>query len=127
MEIIAEFLTFFIEVLLWICIISFVRGFVEKLIATREEEVLELRDKLVKMIHFVKQEKHGDLLYWFDHETDAFLGQGASVEEIAEHVAKRFPTHIFVTENAEKFMKAPDWKLKPIEELEGMKNVKQSN
>lgn len=125
MEFLAEFLTFFIEVIFWIFVISIVRGIIDKLIAAREEEVLELRDKLVKMIHFVKQEKHGDLLYWFDHETDAFLGQGKCVEEIAEHVAKRFPTHIFVTEDTTKFMKAPDWKLRPINELEGMKNVKQ--
>ncbi len=127
MEIIAEFLSFFIQLVFWIFVISFIKGFAEKLIEARDEEIKDIKSQLVKMIHFVKQEKHGDLLYWFDHETDAFLGQGASVEEITEHVKKRFPTHIFVTEDADKFMKAPDWTMRPINELEGMKNVKQSN
>ena len=128
MEIIAEFLSFFIQFVFWIFVISVVRDAIIKYRELEDKEIDSIKSQRVKMIHFIKQEKHGDLIYWFDHETDAFLGQGASVEEITEHVKKRFPTHIFVTEDADQFMRAPEWQLKPINELEGMKNVrKQSN
>lgn len=123
MELVSEFFLFFIEFVFWIFVISLVRALIIKHKEAEDQEIDELKEKLVKMIHFIKQEKHGDLIYWFDAQSDAFLGQGASVEEITEHVKKRFPTHIFVTEDADKFMRAPEWKLKPINELEGMKDV----
>lgn len=124
MELLSEFLSFFIEFVFWMFILSVVRAAVIKHKEAEEQEVGELKEKLVKMIHFVKQEKHGDVLYWFDLDDDSFLGQGASVEELTEHVKKRFPTHIFITDNADKFMRAPEWKLTPINELEGMKHVR---
>lgn len=123
MELLSEFLSFFIEFVFWMFILGVVRAAVIKHKETEEQEVDELKEKLVKMIHFVKQEKHGNVFYWFDLDDDSFLGQGASVEEIAEHVKKRFPTHVFITDGADKFMRAPDWKLTPISEL-GIKHVR---
>lgn len=129
MELIAEFFVFFIEFVFWIFVISLVKGLLEARERELDKEVDELKDKLVKMIHFIKQERHGELLYWFDAQSDEFLGQGASVEEIAEAVKKRFPTHIFVTEDTLQYMRGPEWKLRPIDELakEGLDNGKLSS
>lgn len=124
MELVSEFLSFFIEFVFWMFIISLVRAAIIKHQEAEAQEVDELKEKLVKMIHFVKQEKHGDVLYWFDLDDDSFLGQGVSVEELTEHVKKRFPTHVFITGDADKFLRAPDWQLKPINELEGMNHVR---
>ena len=56
----------------------------------------KVKDHLNKIIHEVAVEKHGEMEYWFDKETDQFLGQGKTVEEITSHVKARFPDHIFV-------------------------------
>lgn len=124
MELLSEFLSFFIEFVFWMFVIRAVSAAIIKYKEAEEQEVGELKEKLVKMIHFIKQEKHGDVLYWFDLDDDSFLGQGASVEELTEHVKKRFPTHVFITGDADKFLRAPEWKLTPINELEGMKHVR---
>lgn len=125
MELVSEFFTFFIEFMFWVFVFSLVKGYFESRKEEIEQEVDELKEKLVKMIHFIKQERHGDLLYWFDAESDQFLGQGASVEEITEHVKNRFPTHIFIIQEANKYMRGPEWKFKPMTDLESMKDVKQ--
>lgn len=123
MELVIEFLAFFFNMMICIVIISFIRGFFDRYEESLNEEVDELKDKLRKMIHFVKLEKHGDQLYWFDAQTDQFLGQGATVDEIVAHVKNRFPTHIFVDESANAFHKAPTWKPQPITELKSLKTV----
>jgi hypothetical protein len=47
----------------------------------------ELKDKII----IVNIEKHGDVLYLFEKDTDRFIAQGKTKEEIMEHCKKRFP------------------------------------
>jgi hypothetical protein len=78
------------------------------------------RDELVKkvmgMIHQVKQEQHGEVYYWFDADTDAFLGQGKTDDEIKEHLKQRFKGHIFLLDE-DRALAGPDLKLTPVKEL----------
>lgn len=77
----------------------------EKLIA-RDEMI----DKLHSMIHQVAEEKHGDMLYWFDAETDAFLTQGLTRDELVEGLKQRFKGkgHMFLVSEKE-LIAGPDF------------------
>lgn len=68
-------------------------------------------DHLDKIIHEVNVEQHGEMNYWFDKDTDQFLGQGLTIEEITAHVKSRFPDHIFILP-LKGVLCAPDWTLK---------------
>lgn len=43
----------------------------------------------------IKVERHGETLYLFSKDTDEFLGQGSSLQEALDNVAKRFPNKNF--------------------------------
>jgi hypothetical protein len=78
-----------------------------------EEKILareEMIDKLHSMIHQVAEEKHGDLTYWFDAETDAFLTQGANKAELIEGLKQRFKGkgHMFLVSEKE-LIAGPDF------------------
>jgi hypothetical protein len=80
-------------------------------------EIKRIKD----LIHEVKVEKHGEMEYWFDSESDTFLGQGKTVEEVIEHVKKRFPDHIFLLQGTGGVSKQTDWKLLDVEEFKKVK------
>jgi hypothetical protein len=123
MEILAEFLGFCFNLLIGMFIYSLVRGFLTSYENKITADVDELKDRLRKMIHFVRLEQHGEQLYWFDEETDEFLGQGHTLEDIIVHVKNRFPTHVFVDQTANRFMRAPEWRPLPISELKKLNAV----
>ena len=77
--------------------------------------------RIKDLIHDVKVEKHGEMEYWFDSENDTFLGQGKTVEEVIEHVKKRFPDHIFLLQGTGGVSKQTDWKLLDVEEFKKVK------
>lgn len=117
MELTLEFLDFLVYIALWLLFFSIARtiifGRLEKAI---DRETEQLKEKLSKMIHRIKQEKHGDMYYWFDSDDDQFLAQGRTDTEIIDVLKSRFPTHVFVINN-EKALRGPEWKLTPISEL----------
>jgi hypothetical protein len=55
-----------------------------------------IHERLEKIMHNVKSEKHADVHYWFDGETDRFLAQGKNLEEIRVHLKQRFSEDIFM-------------------------------
>ena len=118
-SLILEFVQFCVELFLWLLAVEFVFAFIRGISGKKEadKELEETKEKLIKMIHFVKQEKHGDVMYWFDNDDDAFLAQGSCKDEIIAHLKSRFPTHIFITDNGTKALRGPTWQIMPIEEL----------
>ena len=117
MELLIEFVLFFFQFVFWMFIISLASRVLfgpaqEKI----DEETEKLKEKLSKMIHRIKQEKHGDCYYWFDLDDDTFLAQGRNDTEMIEVIKKRFPTHIFIIDN-EKALRGPEWKPVPITDL----------
>ena len=71
----------------------------------------EIVDNIFKKIHPVSIEKHGDIYYWFDSESDHFLAQGKNLAEAVDHLKERFPTDIFFAklEGQVYQIGAPDW------------------
>jgi hypothetical protein len=82
-----------------------------------------LKEVLSDMVHEVTVEKHGTMHYWFDSESNIFLGQGTTDSEIIEHVKARFPTHIFIIPN-KGLLARPDWVFKT--EINDIINVDRS-
>ena len=90
------------------------------LFAKKEKELADQRDKLVdkltKLIHRIKQEKHGDVYYWFDADTDNFLAQGRTDDEIRLHLLSRFKGHIFFIDD-KRVMAGPNLELMSVDQL----------
>jgi len=78
---------------------------------------VELIKEIGDLIHQVKVEKIGEVEYWFDSDSDQFLGQGKTVDEIIDHVKSRFPDHIFLIADTGGVSKHTDWQLMPTEEF----------
>jgi len=87
-----------IDILIWAFIFWGMLQLFRAIIGTMalKEVQVKVKEHLDKIIHEVKVEKHHDTEYWFDKETDQFLGQGKTIEEITAHIKSRFPDHIFV-------------------------------
>lgn len=99
-----------IDIAIWAFIVFSILQVVKVIIsyvAYKDVEVA-VKEHLNKIIHEVKVEKHQGIEYWFDNETDQFLGQGKTVEEIANSLKSRFPDHIFVLP-LKGVMCAPTW------------------
>jgi hypothetical protein len=86
--------------------------------------LVELRERLGVLkqlndiIHQVKVEKHNDVEYWFDRDSEEFLGQGKTIEEVIAHLKARFPDHIFLLQGVGGVAKQTDWKLLDVEEFQ---------
>jgi len=94
-----------IEFVIWTFLVFFmIRLFLEVVnlrLETRLKEQQSLIKKLNDVIHVVKEEKHGDVVYWFDKDSDQFLAQGRDIEEIKSHIKKRFDKHIFLINDSQ--------------------------
>ena len=75
-----------------------------------KENEREIKEHLHSIIHSVKTEKHQDMLYWFDNETNEFIAQGKTVEEIASVLKQRWRDHVFFIDE-EHIMAGPDFNL----------------
>jgi hypothetical protein len=120
-----------IDFVLWLArfafyyvLFTFLLSLLEKKLSSKVDETKreELVEKVVALIHRVKQEQHGDVYYWFDSDTDAFLGQGKTTEEIRDHLMGRFKGHIFLIDD-KRAMAGPKLEIVPISELTKMPNV----
>jgi hypothetical protein len=90
-----------------------------------EQERNELMTKLDSMIHMVNVEKHGDVDYWFDNDSGQFLGQGATFNEVVDHIKSRFPEHVFLFGKEGGLAAETGWKLLPPSELKKLVISKQ--
>lgn len=90
-----------------------------------EQERNELITKLDSMIHMVNVEKHGDVDYWFDNDSGQFLGQGATFNEVVDHIKSRFPEHVFLFGKEGGLAAETGWKLLPPSELKKLVISKQ--
>lgn len=73
----------------------------------------KLHAKLDEIIHRVKEEKHGDMIYWFDLDDGEFLAQGLTQDSIIAVLKERFPQHIFFLPT-DHYVGFPKWTLTEI-------------
>jgi hypothetical protein len=125
MEDLIEFILFCCKLAFWVLIYDLTIAYIQSKVKTDDEPIEDVKDRLMKLIHFVKPEQHGEMTYWFDADTDAFLGQGITEEAIIAQVRDKFPTHIFITDNGETACRAPEWKKTPLGDLLSAESVKQ--
>jgi hypothetical protein len=71
----------------------------------------KVRERLNKIIRPIKIETHNETMYWFDRETDQFLAQGKTQQEISATLKQRFPSLIFVNEAHEEILAGPDFEV----------------
>lgn len=112
-----ELLSFIVSAVVWYFVIwigvSILKSYLENKIKVREEIV----DQINKIVHYVVEERHGNVRYWFDKDTDAFLGQGVTDEEIKLHLKGRFKSHIFVIPEKDIAMIGPELRMVPLTNL----------
>lgn len=117
-----DFGTFLLWVFCTWALANFVLGYIEGYSSQRQEIELEIRKVVNDIVHRVKKETHGDMIYWFDHDDNEFLAQGKTTEEIVAVLKQRFKDHIFVLED--KYLLAgPDFEMLDLTE-ENLQNIK---
>ncbi len=65
------------------------------------EELEELQKKIKEKFIHVKIEKHGDLYYLFEKDTDRFIAQGSNMHELKLHCDARFKNSTVIADNKE--------------------------
>lgn len=112
-----DFISFVVSVIFWYFVIKIVLGVVNTYLENKLEARQELVDQINKIVHYVSEERHGDVRYWFDKDTDAFLGQGVTDDEIKSHLMERFKSHIFVIPEKDIAMIGPELRIVPLTNL----------
>jgi len=82
----------------------------------------KIRDKLDEITHRVKEEKHGDMIYWFDLDDGEFLAQGLTQDDIITALKERFPDHIFFLPT-DHYVGFPKWTLTAFESVDEIPSV----
>ena len=104
----------FLEFLVWMFVGKLIVDFVFFKKAKNELELTEeIKEHINSVTHVVNVEQHGDQFYWYDAETEEFIAQGKTLEDIVPKIKSRFPTHYFFLNN-DHILHGPDWQLKRI-------------
>lgn len=98
--------------LLWLATTWFIANIILGINDGLRKVNIELRQELTKrldeIIHRVREERHDDTIYWYDHDDGEFLAQGHSQEEIIAVLRSRFPDHMFYLESNQ-IIGQPHW------------------
>ncbi len=116
MDFIFEFIGFLLQCAFWYFVIGIVTMPLRRKLDQKREDLDEVLEKINKIVHIVKVEKHGDCFYWFDQDNDEFLAQGTTTDETIAHLKSRFPKHIFFVQSKDQSYKisGPDWEFVPF-------------
>ena len=120
MTLLTEFADFFVQLIFWYMVGHFALGLIEGYLRNRtqelNEETTEILKELNEIIHRVRVEEHGEMVYWFDEDNNTFLAQGKSIEEATAQLRTRFPNHIFFVTSKSQIYKisAPDWNFEQV-------------
>lgn len=117
MDFVTEFIRFLLEAVFWYFVIMLLTIPLRRRLETKKTDIEDAVTKLMKRVHSVSVEKHGDVYYWFDAESDEFLAQGKTTSETVAQLKSRFPTHIFLVRSKDTQFKlsAPTWEFTPLE------------
>ena len=99
--------------LLWLATTWFVANIFIGISDGLKQANVELRQELTKrlddIIHRVREERNGDVIYWYDQDDGEFLAQGQDQEQIIAVLKSRFPDHMFYLESNQ-IIGQPHWK-----------------
>lgn len=103
-------------VLVWI-VAQIVLGVIDGMQIVKLTHHLDVLKRLNNIIHQVKIEEHSGMEYWYDKDSEMFLGQGRTLEEVVEVLKARFPDHIFLLGDRGGIAAKTGWQLKTAEEV----------
>lgn len=105
--------------LFWVVVLFAASWVVSKIwFASKVSEVEQkAKERLAEIIRPVKIEHTNDIMYWFDRETNQFLAQGKTQQEISAILKQRFPKLIFVNEEKEEILAGPDFQATTLEKF----------
>ena len=109
------------EIILWAVVVwvlsQILLGFVDAFQIVKLKERVGILKQLSEIIHQVKVEERDGIKYWYDADSEAFLAQGKTIDEVIDVIKSRFPDHIFLIRDTGGVSKQTDWKLMPPEEF----------
>ena len=91
------------------------------MIEDKTQRYEEVKKYLDRIIHRVEVEVVNGITYWFDKDSNAFLGQGQTVEDIIAVIRQRFPEHVFLLPTEEVVTANTGWKLVKYEGFHELK------
>ena len=99
------FTDYVIDTIFWMVVIwLFMKVWQTYLIAKNEEleeQIKDLTKKVKDNIIQVNIEKHGEVFYLFEKDTNRFIAQGINFEEVREHCESRFKGKSVVGDEAQ--------------------------
>jgi hypothetical protein len=109
------------EIILWAVVIwvlsQIFLGFVDAFQIVKLKERVDILKQLTEIIHQVKVEERDGIKYWYYADSEAFLSQGKTIDEVINVIKSRFPDHIFLIQDTGGVSKQTDWKLMSVEEF----------
>lgn len=97
-----EFIILFVSVFAGVVAGWYLREFqakrvVDNYLAEVQEKVEEEKKNAVR----IKIEKHHEHIYVFEHDTDKFLGQAATIDELDKYLSETYPGKRFLVQESE--------------------------
>jgi hypothetical protein len=109
------------EIILWAVVIWIISqimlGISDAFQIVKLKERVDILKQLTEIIHQVKVEERDGMNYWYDADSQAFLAQGKTIDDVINVIKARFPDHIFLIQDAGGVSKQTNWKLMPPEEF----------
>lgn len=96
---------FIIDSIFWMVVIWLAMKVFETYLAAKnevlEEQIKDLTQKVKDSIIHVNIEKHGEVFYLFEKDTNRFIAQGSNFEEIKEHCQTRFKNKSVIADESQ--------------------------
>jgi hypothetical protein len=96
---------FVVDIIFWLVVIWLVMKVWEKYLTAKNEALVEqIKDMQAQMknsIILVEIEKHDDIFYLYEKDTQEFIAQGTNFDEIREHCKTRFKDRAVVADEVQ--------------------------
>ena len=89
---------FFVGLIITKICLAVLEGFLRKRNEEMFDDITQVAKELTDKFILVNIEKHGDVMYLFEKNTNRFIAQGKTKEEIQTHCNQRFPGRTIITD-----------------------------
>jgi hypothetical protein len=107
-QLIASVVYFVLGFVIGSVILKLIRHVVTRRQQLAAEDEAAWQEYVEQIVHVVREDRVGDMRYWYDRDSETFLAQGKDHDEIVNVLKIRFPDGIFVINNNQMIM-GPDY------------------
>jgi hypothetical protein len=107
-QLIASVVYFVLGFVIGSVILKLIRRVVTRRQQLAAEDEAAWQEYVEQIVHVVREDRVGDMRYWYDRDSETFLAQGKDHDEIVNVLKIRFPDGIFVINNNQMIM-GPDY------------------